>query len=342
MKLAEALRAQAENNASLASPFTARLLRLLGERLTPGTPLTDRLIGWPGDIGPSGDSVPLRLLGGLHALVLSKRAPGLAACFPPHPEPGDEALWRASEEAMRTQEPFLLRWLDSPPQTNEVRRAGVLIAAGHLLTACYGLPIVLSELGASGGLNLMWDRYALSIAGQTYGPPDSPLRLTPDWQGAPPPVARPQVSDRRGVDLNPLDAHNEADALRLMAYLWADQPERLARTRVAMALADAQVDRGDAASWLAQRLSRPRPGALHMVFHTIAWQYFPPETQAGCDAALSEAGARASASAPLAHLSMEADGGHGAALVLQCWPGGTREALGRADFHGRWVDWRAK
>ena len=57
--------------------------------------------------------------------------------------------------------------------------------------------------------------------------------------------------------------------------------------------------------------------------------------------ALQEAGRNASPEQPLAHFSMEGDGGDGAALRLRLWTGGAaREwALGRADFHGRWIDW---
>ncbi len=344
MSLPAALCEQAGHNEALGSPFTARLLRLLAARLSPGTPLTDRLFAWPGDIGPAGASLPLRLLGGLHALVLSGAAPALAAAFPPNEPPDDAALWAAIDGALSDHAAFLDRWLDSPPQTNEVRRAAALIAAGHWLTDRFALPLALSELGASAGLNLNWDSYALAIHGQHYGPPDPAFSLAPDWSGPLPPLARPQIAERRGVDLNPLDPTRPEDALRLTAYLWADQPERLARMRAALALPPAPVDRSDAAPWLARRLATPRPGRLHLVYHTIAWQYFPPATQRACAAALAEAGARASDAAPLAHLSMEADGGKagpGAALTLRLWPGGQEIALGRVDFHGRWLDWQA-
>ncbi len=340
-RLSAALREQADNNESLGSPFTARILRLLAARLSPGTPLADRLFDWPGDIGPSGASLPLRLLGGLHALVLSGAAPALAAVYPPNPTPDDAALWAAIEAALSDHAAFLDRWIDSAPQTNEVRRAAALIAAGHWLTDRFALPLVLSELGASAGLNLNWDAYALAIGPRHYGPPEPAFTLAPDWTGPPPPLARPRITERRGVDLNPLDPTRPEDALRLTAYLWADQPERLARTRAALALPPAPVDRGDAAPWLARRLTTPRPGRLHLVYHTIAWQYFPPATRSACAATLAEAGARASDEAPLAHLSMEADGGKGAALTLRLWPGGQEIALGRVDFHGRWLDWRA-
>ncbi len=78
-------------------------------------------------------------------------------------------------------------WLNSPPQTNELGRSAVLIAVGHWLAERYGLPLILSELGASAGLNLMWDHYALSLPGGTLGPADPALTLTPDWSGPHPP-----------------------------------------------------------------------------------------------------------------------------------------------------------
>ncbi len=341
MSLAQALRQQADNNAGLGSPFTARLLRLMAARLTPATPLTRRLFDWPGDIGPSGASVPLRLLGGLHALVLSDMAPDLKATYPPNPAPDDATLWAAINAALTSHAAFLDAWLDQAPQTNEVRRSAALIATGHWLTHRYGLPLVLSELGASAGLNLNWDAYALRVDGQHYGAENPAFTLTPDWRGPPPPRALPHVTARRGVDLNPLDPTAPDDALRLIAYLWPDQPARISRTRAAMALPRAPVDRGDAAAWLTRRLATTHPGQLHLVYHTIAWQYFPPATQAACSASLAEAGAGASDEAPLAHLSMEADGGHGAALILRLWPGAQIIPLGRVDFHGRWLDWQA-
>jgi len=34
--------------------------------------------------------------------------------------------------------------------------------------------------------------------------------------------------------------------------------------------------RADAADWLETRIAAPTPGALHPIFHTVAWQYSPP------------------------------------------------------------------
>ena len=333
-RVRDAFRDQARACAALGSPLMERLMAGLAEGLAPGDPVGDRVLGWPGDPSSSADSVPLRLAGGLHALVLTGQAPDLAAVYAMGDDPTDQAL-----ATIRAQPAFLLDWLKSPPQTNEVRRSAPLIAAAHWLTARFGLPLVVSELGASAGLNLIWDHYALQVGDLTLGPADPVLTLAPDWTGPPPPKAEPRVIDRRGVDLNPL--HPVTDRLRLLAYLWPDQPDRIARTRSALDLASRlapSVDRADAGAWLEARLSAPTDGALHLVFHTIAWQYFPPATQARALAAMNAAGR----DRPLARLSLEADGaGPGAALTLTLWPEEATIPLGRADFHGRWVNWQA-
>lgn len=82
-------------------------------------------------------------------------------------------------------------------------------------------------------------------------------------------------------------------------------------------------------------------GHLHLVYNTVAWQYFPASVQHSCTKALQQAGARASITSPLAHLAMEADekNEEGAAITLQIWPNGEKYNLGRVDFHGRWINW---
>lgn len=338
--LRAALHEQARACAGLGSPFMARLCGLMADRLSPDGPLGARLFGWPGTLGPSGDSVPLRLCGALHALVL-RGHPGLAAVYPPG-ETGDEALWSAVAAALGTEAAFIDAFLKSPPQTNEVRRSAALIAAGHWLAARHGLPLVLSELGASAGLNTIWDRYALALPGRTLGPVAPALTLSPDWTGPLPPQAAVEVADRAAVDLNPIDPADPGQRLRLLAYLWADQPHRRALTEAALAAPPPRPVAGDAVAWLETRLATPQPGHLHLIFHTVAWQYFPAAARARGQALIEAAGARATSEAPLAWLAYEADGANpGAGLHLRLWPGDLHVDLGRADFHGRWVDWRA-
>lgn len=297
--------------------------------------IRDRIFGWQGDMTPAADSVPLRLAGALHALHLQGHD-RLSPVYPPA-QTNDDALWQAVSETLVTDAAFIDAWIDSAPQTNEVRRSSVLIAIGHWLAAETGLPIRTSELGASGGLNLHWDAYGLDAGGTLLGPETPALRLQPDWDGPLPPATRPQVVDRAGVDINPLDPTK--DALRLQAYLWPDQPERLALTRAAIAAAATRVDKADAIDWLAPRLTHV-PGQLHLIYSTVAWQYFPADKQALGTWLIAQAGAKATKDSPLAWFGMENDrSGRGAALTLRLWPGDVQIAFGRADFHGRWVQW---
>jgi hypothetical protein len=150
----------------------------------------------------------------------------------------------------------------------------------------------------------------------------------------------PRIASRAGVDLDP--PHPVRDRDRLLAYIWPDQPDRLARMEAALALPPQPVERADAADWLERRLAGPAPrGTCRLICHTIAWQYFPPDTDARARAAIEAAGARATPDAPLAWFGMEPGGdGSGAALTLRSWPGGETLEAGRVDFHGRWVDWR--
>ena len=325
---------QAEACERLEAPFTARLMRLCAARLEPESAVGRRIHEWA---GPSTDAVPLRLAGALHALVLRGADAGLAAAYAAPDAYSEDALWAAVAAAIGAHEDEILGWLERPPQTNEVARAAVLIAAGRWL----GGDLVVSELGASAGLNLLWDHFALEVCGHRFGPDDAAVVLRPDWRGPLPRVAAPRIRARAGVDLAPRDPAR--DALRMRAYVWPDHPARLARLEAALALAARmrpEVAAGDAVDWLAARLDIAHPGASHLVYHTIAWQYFPPEAQERGARLLAEAGARATEAAPLAHLSLEADGGDGAAIALTRWPGGKTMPLGRADFHGRWVDWR--
>ena len=339
MRLQAAFRAQADSCAALGSPFMARLMGLMAENWPLDRALSARMEAWPGDPGPSGVSLPLRLAGGLHALHLMGAAPELTAAYPPHDVP-DAQLLAALRGALLTHAEFLDRWIDNAPQTNELGRSAVLIAAARWLAARYDMRMVLSELGASAGLNLWFNHYALRAGERVYGPADPVLTLEPDWQGPDPAAATPVVADRAGVDLNPLTPADPDDALRLLAYLWPDQEARLARTRAALSLPPAPVARADATDWLETRLAAPRPGALHLIYHTVAWQYFPAQAQDRGRALIEAAGARATPDAPLAWLGMEADGNSpGAGLTLRLWPGDLRLSLGRACFHGRWVAW---
>jgi hypothetical protein len=127
-----------------------------------------------------------------------------------------------------------------------------------------------------------------------------------------------------------------------MSFMWPDQQERLALLRAACEVAarvPATIVRANGADWIAERLATPTPGVATVVFHSIVMQYFDPPSLDRFRAALADAGARATAAAPLAWLRLE-PGGEQAELWLTCWPGGGERLVATAGFHGRGVGYR--
>jgi hypothetical protein len=289
--------------------------------------------------------VPLRLAGALHGLVLEGRDPGLAAVYPPH-EAEDDALWAAVAAAFAAHSPALAAGLDHPPQTNETQRSAALVPGFLTVAAETGLPLAPLEIGASAGLNLLWDRFAYRFGAAEWGDPASAVALAPAWTGPPPPLPAVRVAARAGCDLRPLDLARPGAENRLLSFVWADQTDRLARARAAVALfrdSGLRVEAADAAEWLERQLAVSAPGQARVVYHSIVWQYLPEPTRARIAAALGAAGGRATRAAPLAWLRLEPDAAApGAAVTLTTWPGGRERRLGRADFHGRWVAWGAE
>lgn len=339
-ELLQAFAQQARACGNLGSPFMQRLLDMLARHWPADSALARKCATFSGDLGPAGVSLPLRIAGGLHALAL--RGHDLARLYPPNTAT-DVALRAGVLQVIEQEAAFLCDWIESPPQTNEIRRSALLIAGARVAGTQFDAPIVLSELGASAGLNLFWDHYALELDGTRFGPADPVISLQPDWEGPMPPARDVRVAQRRGVDLKPLDPGDKTDLLRMTAYLWPDQPERLKNTRAAAAVAAAVVDQGDAIDWLDQRLQKVPDGHLHLIQNTVAWQYFPAAAQDRGTRLIEAAGAAATAARPLAWLSFETDGDTsglgGGGITLRLWPGDITLALGRADFHGRWVTW---
>ena len=342
MTIRESFEMQAEAARLLGSPFLAQLMQVCADRITPDTAVARRLIDWTGDTTYRGDSVPLRFAGALHRLVLTGLCPELGRVWPPA-KVDDDTLWNSVQTSMHVQGNQIDEWLDNAPQTNEIRRSVALIPAFHIIAHETGLPLVLSELGCSAGLNLLCDHFRLDTRKKSYGPKDAQIALAPEWKGPAPEPASLMVADRAGVDMSPFDLSDESDRLRLLSYLWPDQPERMINTAKAIEIfrdVRPHIERSDAIDWLKTRLDQPIPGKTHVIFHTVAWQYFPKEKQQLGEKLLQIAGARATEDAPLARVSMEGEGGSKAAtLRLTMWPGGDTRVLAQVDFHGRWVEW---
>jgi hypothetical protein len=336
---------QSRSCADYGSPFMARLLEALGRDIEVGGPTADLVASWPRS--PRTDALAIRLAGALHAAVLSGRDQRLAAAYPAaSPAWVMARVWPLARDFLARERDWVAGFLRSAPQTNEPRRTIALLAGFLFLAARHDLEFELLEIGASAGINLHWDRFAYRTDSWSWGR-DANVRISTDWTGAPPPLdAVPRIRSRAACDLNPIDIRDLGERLRLRAYIWADQTERLARFDAAAALAivhDVRVERADAAEWLEAHLPRRSPDALTVVYHSVFYQYPRRETRQRIASAIEQAGE--SSPAPLAWLRLEPEAVLGGPrdserflIDLVTWPGRERRTLGITDGHGNFVN----
>ena len=255
---------------------------------------------------PTSAVVQLRLLAGLQRLVLAGRAPELVRYYPNlGGDASPDGAWPDFEPVLRAHLAELRAALEVAPQTNEPGRAVPLLVGLFDAVSRSGLASVrLLEVGASAGLNLLVDRFYVAGADWSYGPADSPLRLTDAVVGVVSP-AQFSVVTRRGCDLAPIDATSAEGRLRLTSFVWPHDLHRFERLRAALAVAadcPVTIDQAPAADWLADQLGRPpERSVLTVVWHSITRQYWPAPEVARVDALLAEAGERM----PIAHIAME-------------------------------------
>ncbi|HEX6932320.1 MAG TPA: DUF2332 domain-containing protein, partial [Streptosporangiaceae bacterium] len=297
---------------------------------------------------PGRSALALRMLGGVHALALTGQADDLAAFYPSAggtADPGDGArlAWPALRDVFGGHKDEIRTWLARPPQTNEVGRGAALAGALCHLVAAADMPVRLVEIGTSAGLNLRADQFWISGDGVSFGPPSSPVRLPGAWRGKPPPDSRPRVISRTGGDLAPVDPVSDSGRLLLLAYVWADQLERLERLRGACdlaALTPAEL-RQEAASQTVADL-RLEPGTWTVLWHSIFQQYLDASQLRGLADEVARLGATATGSARFAHVTLElVKPGPDTPVEVTTWPGGTRRVLGTALPHGIPVTWTA-
>lgn len=347
--IARALETQAHYCDGMGSPLNGGLLRLAAQDLRAGGPTVGLLAPWNGVAFDRimADAMALRLVGAFHDLVLSGDDPELAAAYAVQVVELDAGrAWAACLAAMARHGERLAAFLTHEPQTNEVRRSAALLGGFLTIAQETGLPLRCFEIAASAGLNSAWDRYFYHLGDLAWGDPTSPVRMDTDWIGAPPPVdAMIQVIERAACDRRPTDLANLDERRRLLAYIWPDQFERLARARAAIGVTlanDLKVETSDAVAWT-RRMANPKAGAATVLFHSVFWQYMPPETAEALRAVIEAKGAEATAQAPCAWLRMEPppESIIGMEVTLTLWPGGGSRVLARVHPHGARVEWLA-
>jgi len=334
--IAGQLRWQAEMCGKIGSPLYAGLLERAAEDVEAGGPVTEPLRGHEDD--PQLSVLGLRLMGAVNRLILAGREPALADAY----ANGDPIrAWEELREVVSRNGAELHELVELPVQTNEVGRCNALLFGFMAVAAETGMPLRLLEVGASAGLNLRWDRYRYETGGFSWGPTDSPVQLDFELEGnapALPPTI--EIGARHGCDASPIDPTTEQGRLTLLAYIWPDQADRIARMQAALKVASelpVQVDREPATAWTKRMLSEPTPGQATVLYHSIVSQYLSDKERSAFHTNIQAGGERATADAPLAWLRME-PGGERADVHLTTWPSGETRHLARVGYHGSPVE----
>jgi hypothetical protein len=301
----------------------------------------------------SGQQAPNLLLAAVHYLLLRGADHPLGAFYPSvapfaavppgDPVPAFRAFCRDHCDA-------LIELVSAGlVQTNEPRRCTVLLPAfATVARLAGGTPLALIEVGASAGLNLLFDRYGYDYgAGRSAGDPDAPVRFTCELRGAvlpPIPAGMPLVAARVGIDLNPIHAADPQATLWLRALVWPEHPERAALLQEVLTLAQHEppaLIAGDALTALPQAIAEAPTDASLCVFHIATLAHFPPEARERFRA-LIPALAR---QRDLFWVSSEGSGDAGRRgqylTILTVFQRGRRaeRQLAYSHPHGAWLEW---
>src|SRR5215208_2541411 len=233
-------------------------------------------------------------------------------------------------------------------QTNEVGRSACLLPAFALASeTARGLPLALVEVGASAGLNLLFDRYAYDYGeGVVRGDAASSVRISCSLRGEaipPLPEAMLRIASRVGVDLDPVDVRDPDARLWQRALIWPEHTTRADNLRRALQIAQETpppVVAGDALALLPGILDSIPEDAAPCVFHTHAVYQFAPEERHRLYALLVERSARRDL---VVRIGMEPSDAGSSVLCASIYRHGrpTKQRLAECDYHGAWLAWSA-
>ncbi|MDX1690080.1 MAG: DUF2332 domain-containing protein [Acidimicrobiia bacterium] len=294
------------------------------------------------DAAPATQPVPNLLLAAVHDLLLEGIDHPLAAWYPTvggtRGPDGVEAPFRDAVLAHRDRVRAVLA--TRTVQTNEVRRSVGWYAA----LAPLRRPLALVEVGASGGLNLRWDRYGYRFGAIAAGDPDAGLVLTTGVRGAHPPVppSPPPVVFRRGIDRAPVDVSDPAGARWLRALVWPEQTDRMERLDLALDAARSEpvrIDAGDALDLVGAAVAEAPEEADLVVMHSFVLNQTTTTWREAFASTLDDIGLHR----PVHRASIEwLEPDDGPMLDLTLHHGGERRRtrLAAIHHHGAWIAWR--
>ena len=314
-------------------------------------------------LAPPTQRLPVLLFACIHELLLDDPAHALAAWYPnlnaDHLDPLDPALIPTLQAFVGAHRERLVHLLATrTTQTNEVGRCGSFLPALGLLGDEVG-PLGLLDVGTSGGLNLLLDRYqyeyrAADGSTMRVGGPSTVAIMVDTTGSVPVPSALPDIVTRCGVDQRPIDVTDDGEARWLEACVWPDQADRFHRLVAAIDIArrhPPQILAGDAVTSLAPAIERVGVTAHPVVTNSWVLNYLTSDDRVaylteleriGAERDLSWVYAEAPIHIPELPISADQKDPHRTALTMVRWRNGERtvDHLATVHPHGFWMHWR--
>jgi hypothetical protein len=304
---------------------------------------------------PPGQQLPVLLFAAVHDLVLSDPGLELAGWYPTvTAEPlGGDPFPKFRQLCLDRRDHLEGVISTRSTQTNEVARCAFFLPALSAI-ARDEFPLALVDIGASAGLNTLFDQfeYRYQPGGSLGGP--SPVVIECALSGdAPIPSEFPTVTTRISLDISPIDVTDLDQARWLKACIWPDQAERFARLEGAIALAyDHEIDirRGDAVDRVAELVREAAPDGHPVVMNSWVLNYLTHDERLAYLAELDKVGEELDfswvfAESPLfcSGIPMPQDAAlqQRTVVMIARWRQGARtlEHVGTAHPHGRWLNW---
>ncbi|WP_073950128.1 DUF2332 domain-containing protein [Streptomyces kebangsaanensis] len=232
-------------------------------------------------------------------------------------------------------------------QTNEVNRCAVLLPAfAALQNSLDDRPMRIVDVGASAGLNLLWNRYTYRYDDQVLRLPgsDPSTVLTCEVTGGVPPLAVDVSRFVRpvGIEVAPVDLTDREATEWLVSLTWPEQTERQRTLRTALALAAQEpptVVAGQAPEHLAQVVAET-PADQHLCF-VFSWSIYQIFGSPGGRERLAITLAELSRRRPIHEISIGHFGHDVPRMIMARYENGeSRSAVvAHCDVYGFWIHW---
>lgn len=320
----------------------------------------DELLGLL-SLAPRGQARPTLLLAAVHYLLLGGDDHPLGQFYPSvSNEPNTAAdpkhlvtLFRSFCLDHRTALELLIQ--SGHTQTNDVRRTAALVLALQTIARSDATGLRLIEVGASAGLNLLYEQYGYHLGSMAVGNHRSgvDVRISVDHRIE----SRienflPRSTSVVGIDLAPIDVFDDNEVRWLRSFVWPELSDDVDRLMAAIAVARAsppEVIKGDAVDLAPHLLQQTPDGEVPVVFHSTLLTYLDRNQRAAFIQVLTDFGM----ARPLVWIALESPGlladqmdlrlprsaDSSFVLTVASWQDGNREMvpLAQVDSYGRWI-----